>query len=257
MMTSLRRAFTLIELLVVISIIALLIALLLPALQSARQAVYVTACLSNQRQLAMMMQAYMADNKDGVPLYIVTGGSHTAWLSWLTRGSYTTLADGVRRCPSVDSNPVSEANTAADNYGHFMMAQEVSGYSSDGGVTWQWNRTPLRSSDIPKPTQTVALMDSYILNAANTIRTTARTLNEDKDPYYRFYPGLNYTAPSLAASDFRHPPDKSNFVFFDGHAETRAFNPADSYALTLSVGNFYGGFGYLLGPLRGVLYDDK
>jgi len=56
------RGFSLIELLVVISIIAILIALLLPALSSAREAGRRAACASNQRQFAVALHTYAADN---------------------------------------------------------------------------------------------------------------------------------------------------------------------------------------------------
>jgi len=59
-----HRGFTLVELLVVIGIIAVLISLLLPALQKARHAAGVTQCLSNIRQVGMMLQLYANDNKD-------------------------------------------------------------------------------------------------------------------------------------------------------------------------------------------------
>ena len=72
-----RNGFTLIELLVVISIIALLISILLPALQAARGAARVTACLSNQRQLALASFMYSHDHGD-----------------WLHPASYTVTVDG-------------------------------------------------------------------------------------------------------------------------------------------------------------------
>ena len=62
-----RLAFTLIELLVVIAIIALLVALLLPALASAREQGWKTACLSNLRQIGIAINTYAGDNNGRIP----------------------------------------------------------------------------------------------------------------------------------------------------------------------------------------------
>ncbi|MEX0776449.1 MAG: prepilin-type N-terminal cleavage/methylation domain-containing protein [Phycisphaeraceae bacterium] len=62
------KAFTLIELLVVISIVALLVAMLLPALGAARRTAQLVGCLSNQRQLGIMMQNYATDYRQYAPV---------------------------------------------------------------------------------------------------------------------------------------------------------------------------------------------
>ena len=72
-------AFTLIELLVVIAIIALLIGILLPALSKARKAAQVAGCLSNTRQVSLMMNGYSADNNDWFPLLPFIDVAADAW----------------------------------------------------------------------------------------------------------------------------------------------------------------------------------
>jgi prepilin-type N-terminal cleavage/methylation domain-containing protein/prepilin-type processing-associated H-X9-DG protein len=56
-----KRGFTLIELLVVIAIIAILAAILFPVFAKAREKARQSSCLSNQRQIATAVMAYLQD----------------------------------------------------------------------------------------------------------------------------------------------------------------------------------------------------
>lgn len=62
-----KRGFTLIELLVVISIIALLMAVLMPSLGRAREQGKRVSCMSNVKQLAMVVALYQADYNQKFP----------------------------------------------------------------------------------------------------------------------------------------------------------------------------------------------
>jgi type II secretory pathway pseudopilin PulG len=68
-------AFTLVELLVVIGIIAILISILIPTLNRARESAQRTQCLSNLRQMAVLLNMYANANRQQVPLGAMSGGT--------------------------------------------------------------------------------------------------------------------------------------------------------------------------------------
>ncbi len=87
-----KRGFTLVELLVVIGIIALLISILLPALNKAREAARNVQCLSNMRQIGIMIQMYAnLNNGYGPPDGQIIDGNIYGKVDWA--GALLTAVD--------------------------------------------------------------------------------------------------------------------------------------------------------------------
>jgi len=96
-------AFTLIELLVVVAIIAVLAAMLLPALQNAKAKGNAAVCINNLRQLYTSCALYANDNNGSVPEY---GDGIAIWpynsYYWIPLGPYLGPGSGT---PSAQNGP--------------------------------------------------------------------------------------------------------------------------------------------------------
>ncbi|MEO0513742.1 MAG: type II secretion system protein [Planctomycetota bacterium] len=179
------QAFTLIELLVVIGIIALLVGILLPVLGAARQAAKGTGCLSNIRQLGVVVAVYSEDYDQSLPYnyqhpantVIGERGDNVWWYNRVGRDAQG--ADPIRRSGVLDYDPQSFSG----DIWHCPFAAEIPGLvespdiascqyainwelSADRLPTGEWDSKGLRR-DSPwpldlVPSDTVLLADASI-----------------------------------------------------------------------------------------------
>ena len=139
-MSSTRKGFTLIELLVVISIIAMLLAILMPALGKVKEKAQLVVCSSNQHQLILGVNIYVADNENSLP----PNSTKVARANLLSRrndkddtyqykylGGYLPDVD-VFNCPQSKFDKDLEFNVGGTNYTYQQLYEN--GYNIGSGV---------------------------------------------------------------------------------------------------------------------------
>ncbi len=253
-----RRGFTLIELLVVIAIIAILAAMILPALARAKAKGARTVCLSNLKQICLLMHYYTDDNNETFPAHRNSGLATADAGPSLTNWWGTTIL-----------------NYKTNNYNLFYDPA-IKGKRLDDGTTWQWKfdcnlvgygyngfflgRHPYGGGSITVGGIVFSLSDSF--KRTGVLRPSENLVIGDKQPYGNppvwgsslWWESACMDPKVVASSSFptyegvepkRHL-GLAAVGFNDGHAEVRKSqtinppaNPADGSATALINSRFW------------------
>jgi prepilin-type N-terminal cleavage/methylation domain-containing protein len=261
-MTTFRNrqsAFTLIELLVVVAIIAILSALLLPSVQNAKERGKQAVCLSNMRQIHLMVMNYAEDHNGWFPqVYFATfnlfysrgvmwdDGSGEQWLP-----SYLPKNKNILRCPGREAKFYNDTGLppgfGADYYygscqtcystTYRMMASTADWDPCTAGLgTYIYGGHLLQNGSTPASQARVPIAN---LNHAGTSisgwgcggdaygalyfppAAEMPAILDGFNPVTKLW-SLPYVSDNLAANN-HYRLDGGNIIFLDGHGEWRTF----------------------------------
>ena len=209
------RIFTLIELLIVIAIIAILASMLLPALNQARNKASQIACTNNQKQLFLVLHAYLDASDTRLPVYdnVIWKGA-PEWMHRLKDMGLVKTADWKRYSCSKADFTVNYTSAEASKvttfcYGinpGYMIEKRQLYYEHDGVSPWLFFRknSNQRGVLIYKKLKS----PSMVIMLADTKRGPDMPYNYNRidirNNYGRFWDA--------------HGAKRCNIVYCDGHA---------------------------------------
>jgi prepilin-type processing-associated H-X9-DG protein/prepilin-type N-terminal cleavage/methylation domain-containing protein len=205
-----RGAFTLVELLVVIAVVAVLAALLLPALSRGKAKAQQTQCVSNEHQLGVALQTFLADYHS-YPAGVASTNSDPPgpiWANQLECGGFGIskppagyVFNGVWRCPS--ARPPSDlVPRGIWSYGYNMFGAAKAG-------TWSTNELGLLGNHRGHANPPDAVREAEVVNPADMV-----AIGESSG--FVFMRALLYDFPRRC---LRHG-NKVSVLFCDGHVES-------------------------------------
>jgi len=260
-----RIGFTLIELLVVIAIIGILAAILFPVFSAARDKARQTACLNNEKQLALAMLQYEQDYDEMVPIVVSQNATNvTTWpvtqifsqanhWGWIEELYPYIKSAAVFICPS----DAQQQYTGGSSYGINRYLGWTEGYDPFASNTVQpgcgtpsgtnnptsiyeyCEDMPYMISKIPSPATKVEFSEFAHYTAPGWSAWTPNSVNSRRYYYsmipgrycaYGNFPGFNFLGTTTCASTapcqmLSWHETNCNIVFCDGHAKAISFYP--------------------------------
>jgi prepilin-type processing-associated H-X9-DG protein len=202
----------------------------MPSLAAVREVAKTTQCLANLRQLATAAASYCAANEGSYPVAQYTQSTNgfvlTAWDFTVSRDAtgktivrpgllWTGLAGGansaagqVQQCPSFTGS----ATAAGDPYtGYNYNTSRIGHGMGEDNRVRERIVAPARVSDIRNPARCALFGDGQWSEGANKFMRSPFPI-----------PGMDqFSARASGTQGFRHR-GKTNVIFCDAHAETRA-----------------------------------
>ena len=242
-MNRIERNFTLIELLVVIAIIAILASLLLPALAKAKAKAKDIQCISNQKQIGVLMVVYAGENRDWLPAFNCNLGGNESngqgtWqdmlYSHLDPKRYWSLSDrnwahyddrnedkgtsslrpfGVFACPS---NSLRISKNDGGGARHYLINKYVSnlGNGSWGSNDDRGKYATRMLSRVKNPSSVLHVLDGDRKPATFGVGIHMKKFINNNDGAADSAPNINY------GGAYRHQNNRGlNTLMVDGHAK--------------------------------------
>lgn len=222
-----RTAFTLIEILVVVAIIAILLALLMPSLKRAKETANSVACVNNLRQIYVAVHAYAQDNEDSLPTPIY-------WWRQLGNGKYVG-----------GPAPIFGPKTTDWGWAASYRRWPVFRCAGEKGVSYTFTGagpSPVLSTIYDSDLDNCSYDNNWSMNHYAYYSTSPpRKLSAQPDCqggaaaawmymdcqgysvvgwYWNYREWGIDTDTDAVKYAFRHPGNKANAVFFDGHCGT-------------------------------------
>jgi prepilin-type processing-associated H-X9-DG protein len=237
-----RSCFTLIELLVVIATLILLIAILLPSLHISRRHAKAVLCGSNVKQLDLGLIMYETENDtfpyafDESPLDPPLGGytgnsayDRMGWWWFNYISDYSRKNKGKKAALWCPSRRIGDLKLDYVLHGNYGVNQSVCKSSRGRKSHAEFIGTPLSSSDIPYPSQTLLIVDSgYSLISWWHVTDVPPVLLDSTIEDTAFVPGLEinkkkelWPGQHQDAIYGRHPSKSVNVGFADGHVSRK------------------------------------
>ena len=207
------RIFTQIELLIVIAIIAILAAMLLPALNKARDKAITIGCISNIKQLGLLIAGYANDHKDYYFSATPTARIYNNWGELLANNGYVKAPLNSENYayyfPKYFACPKAQILTSSDKMPGRIHQSQIYGLRQDyKDLNGNWSSMP-KFFKIREVVSRSRVSDFVLLS--DTVNKNLSQLPE----YFAFY----YYYDNSYVTAMRHN-KQAGALFLDTHVET-------------------------------------